>query len=254
MFLKRDLSHVLALDPNDLALTRDEMCWFGPAPTTALTSRKVWGERCSGTNFTDSLLKRHFPALSRKRGRLEWKHGLARPNWSGAGRLNVFVVRDPFTWAQSFYRNPWHLPVRLRDRDFSAFIREEWVGVFYDQGKNTPERPADRHPVEQRRFRDIWEMRSVKLRHALVSAAAIPNGVFARYEDISTDPERLIREIASRFDLSAVAYQPISDYKGEAERAYSATRYETISAEDRAYISSRLDPDLEGFFGYAADP
>lgn len=250
MLFKRDLSHVMALDPGTLDLARSNVCWFGQPPTVDLKARKVWGERCSGTNFVGSLLERHFAALARNGGQLEWKHGLARQNWSGAGRLNLFIVRDPFTWAQSFHRNPWHLPVRLRNRDFSAFVREEWVGVFYDQGKNTPERPADRHPVERRRFRDIWEMRTVKLRHALVCAASIPNGVFVRYEDVSNDPEGFLAEIAERFGLPPVTYRPITDYKGEARRTYDAPVYEDIPQFDRDFIRSRLDPSLERFLGY----
>ncbi|MEM9851940.1 MAG: hypothetical protein AAF761_08065, partial [Pseudomonadota bacterium] len=123
MFLKRDLSHVLALDPSSVGLTRQGLCWFGQPAGGALDRRKVWGERCSGTNFASALLARHFPQLVRKGGQIEWKHGLARPGWSGSSRLNLFIVRDPFTWSQSFHRNPWHLPVRLRDRDFSAFVR-----------------------------------------------------------------------------------------------------------------------------------
>ncbi|MEL7461987.1 MAG: hypothetical protein AAFX45_04965 [Pseudomonadota bacterium] len=250
MFFKRDLSHVLSLDPTNLGLTRTGMCWYAATSGRPLDRRKVWGERCSGTNFAGALLHRHFPDLARKGGQIEWKHGLARPGWSASTRLNLFVVRDPFTWAQSFYRNPWHLPQRLRDRDFGAFIRDEWVGVFYDQGKNTPERPADRHPVDHRRFRDIWEMRAVKLRHALVAAAEIPNGVFVRYEDLSSDPETFIADIAAQFDLPVPVYQPITDYKGEARKAYDATRYAPMDPSDRAHILSRLDPALEGFFDY----
>lgn len=250
MVLKRDLSHVLSLDPASVGLTRRGLCWYGRHQGAALDRRKVWGERCSGTNFADALLHRHFAELTRKGGQFEWKHGLARPSWSPATRLNLFLVRDPFTWAQSLYRNPWHLPVRLRTRDFASFIRQEWVGVFYDQGKYTPERPADRHPIEHRRFHDIWEMRTIKLRHALVAAADIPNGVFVRYEDLSTDPQGFIDEIAAQFNLASPDYRPITDYKGEARKTYDAKRYEPLAPEDCAHIRDRLDPRLEGFFGY----
>lgn len=253
LFLRRSLDHVDGLDPLGVALTRKGMCWVGKPATEPLRRRKVWGERCSGTNFAGALLERHFEALTRKGGQWQWKHGLAWTGRSDPARLNLFIVRDPFTWAQSFYRNPWHLPVRLRDRDFAAFIREEWVGVFYDQGKYTPERPADRHPTKRRRYRDIWEMRSVKLRHALVAAATLPNGVFVRYEDLSASPERFISEIGARFDLPQKPFQPITDYKGEARRSYDAKRYEEMTDSDRAHVLSRLDPVLERHFGYLPD-
>ncbi len=250
MFPKQRLDHVTGFDFASVDLTDSEVCWFGKQASTKLTRRKVWGERCSGTNFVDALLVRNFAELEKKGGQWEWKHGLARTNSGAEHRLNIFVVRDPFTWAQSFYRNPWHLPVRLRSRTFSEFIRMEWVGVFYDQGKYTPERPADRHPVEHRRFHDIWEMRAVKLRHALFAASQIPNGVFVRYEDVSSQPELFVQELAQRFGLTNAAFTPITDYKGEARRSYDAKRYDEMQDEDRAHILSRLDHQLEAFCGY----
>ena len=250
VFPKRRLDHVNGLDPTLLDFTQGDVCRFGMPPTAELTRRKVWGERCSGTNFVDALLARHFGALGKKGGQWEWKHGLARINSHAEHRLNVFVVRDPYTWAQSFYRNPWHLPVRLRNRTFSEFIREEWVGVFYDQGKYTPERPEDRHPTERRRFVDIWEMRSVKLRHALVAAAQMPNGVFASYEQVSSRSEDFVNELGRRFDLDHPEFNPITDYKGEARRSYDKTKYQKMSQADREYITSRLDAPLEHFCGY----
>ncbi|MEL7026108.1 MAG: hypothetical protein AAGO57_02610 [Pseudomonadota bacterium] len=249
--LKSDLSHLAGLDPAALALTESGPHWVGRPADAALTTRKVWGERCSGTNFAGALLHRNIDALKTKGGQWQWKHALAKINDRDPSRLNLFIVRDPFTWAQSFYRNPWHLPVRLRNRPFADFIRQEWVGVFYDQDKYTPERPADRHPVERRRFRNIWEMRTVKLRHALMAASRLPNGVVVRYEEVSTDPEGFVALIADRFSTGRkTPFQPIEDYKGEAKRSYEAQTTQPMDPDDRAYILGQLDTTLESFLGY----
>ena len=246
--------HVLDLDPQTLHLDREGACLFGAAPTGEISRRKVWGERCSGTNFVDALLERNCPALRLRGARWQWKHGQARLTGANPRILNVFVIRDPFHWAQSLHRSPWHLSARLRGRDFPSFIRQEWVGVFYDQGKYTPERPGDRHPVLRRRFRDIWEMRTVKLRHSLVAASRLPNGVFVRYEDVSEDPRAFVATVARRFGLQSLPeFQPVKDYKGEAWKSFEGNSEAPMNDAEREYILSRLDPKLEGFLGYLPD-
>lgn len=242
-------SLIEGLAPGELGLERAGMLLVGNA-SRPVTRRKVWGERASGTNFLNALIDRNFPDLADS-GRIYWKHGYAPLVRPRQDRLNLLILRDPFDWLRSFKRIPWHAPRRFWDEPFSAFIRREWIGLLYDQGTLPVERLAERHPLSRRRFADVLELRQVKMRHHLIAAAHLPNSAVVRFEDVSADPQGFVRDLAQTFGLARnEEFRPVNDYKGVGTQAFVPRDYAPIDEADRRHILSRLDPRLEGFFGY----
>ena len=106
---------------------------------------KVFGERCSGTNFLSRLVRTNVPELSKKRS-FGHKHFLCWFDFpidlsfmKSAGYQESFytledseeflflvIVRDPYDWVRSFYKTPWGVPDEIKNFGFSHFIRSVW--------------------------------------------------------------------------------------------------------------------------------
>ncbi|MFV2038053.1 MAG: hypothetical protein ACC646_10750, partial [Paracoccaceae bacterium] len=85
---------------------------------------EVFGERSSGTNLINLLIRRHT-VLQQSRN-LGWKHGF--PNMLAIAPDVVVVVcfRNSLSWALSMYAKPWHTTPDMQRLDFSQFIRAPW--------------------------------------------------------------------------------------------------------------------------------
>jgi hypothetical protein len=73
----------------------------------------IFGERCSGTTFLNSLMAANFDV------KLTWEFGFK--HFFGFNALEnsddtlfIGIIRHPHTWLNSFYKNPWHVAKELR--------------------------------------------------------------------------------------------------------------------------------------------
>lgn len=216
---------------------------------------KVFGERCSGTNYASNLLYRNLTGVKVKlhaNAFRQWKHGFVRNPPFDSDILVVFVVRNPVSWLKSFHRTPWHAPRQYWGEPFPDFLRREWESRQYGGGHDDRERMDERHPDTGARFRNVLELRSEKLRDYRAKFGRFRYAAFARYEDVREAPEAFIDAIGDGFGLSrAGTFDPVESYKGkEGGRAYKPKTYAEISDEDEAFIRAELDPGLERWAGY----
>jgi hypothetical protein len=227
----------------------------------------VYGERNSGTNFVDALLRQNFPALEAERGDsgrnwflYGWKHGFPTMIAAPPDMLAVVMVRDPVAWVGSLHAKPWHAGRRLRGLPIADFIRAEWVSVIDDRGfgvrKGDPrwgqELLWDRDPATGLRFQNVLRLRNAKTAGFLRMCGMFGNHAVVRYEDAARDAAGLVQAVASRFGMvQAAEFSPVVAERGNARSgSYRPKAYADLSPEDLAFLWSELDRDQEARLGY----
>lgn len=226
---------------------------------------KLYGERNSGTNYVEALIKQNFPALTPRR-RYNWeKHNFLNPPFVRDEMLGVVVVRHAFDWLRSFYRSPHQVAYWHREVDFSGFLRHEWSGIFNgklieQQGKlniQLRELMYERHPVSGARISNVVELRNLKLASQLKIRNLYENWVVVRYEDARDDPETFVSALADCFALVPTkTFNPVtedlSNYALPKDRkgAGRLRDYAEFTDADRDFVLGALDLEQERYFGY----
>jgi hypothetical protein len=227
---------------------------------------QVYGERRSGTNFVARTIARNTGL--KRWGAYGWKHALPYYPVLPKSCLFVVVVRDPFDWLRSFYAGPFEVDPAIAALPFSDFLRAEWEGSYSGyagqwghRGYAVKDKFArgevnflDRHPIDGRRFRNVCEMRSVKLAGHLSLLDRGLNAVALRYEDFRTRPEAMLQAIAEHAGIAlnatfAATEKPVGPSSDNRKDAKTMP----VSAADRAFVLEHLDHGLERRCGYLAD-
>jgi len=220
----------------------------------------VIGERSSGTNLADKLIRRclklePIPVV-------EWKHGFPTMTAIPNDTLIVASFRNCMDWARSMHRKPWHATAEVQARGFSEFIRHPWetrAEVKYFKGMvdaaaiDTPIQ-SDLHPITGKVFENLITLRNAKARAHLGFASRACNFAAIRLEDLHADPKAMIAALASRFDLQVLVDRyDVRRALGSRFHPAVKDRPETpseLSEEDRKFILSQIDPELEAELGY----
>lgn len=216
---------------------------------------KVVGERCSGTNYTSNLLHRNLTGIKVKlhaNAFQQWKHGFIKNPPLESDIMMVFLVRNAVSWLKSFHRTPWHAPREYWGEPFAEFLRREWESRQYGGGHDDRERMEERHPETGERFRNVLELRCLKLADHKDKFARYRYAAIARYEDVRERPEDFLDTICAGFDLERTPeFDPVTSYKGKpGARDYKPKDYAEPSEADLAFIRAELDTELEAWFGY----
>jgi hypothetical protein len=221
-----------------------------PHAQTPVNRYQIYGERCSGTHYIIKLLENNITSAS-------FTEEFGFKHWFRDGEkelpedlLVVIIAREPFSWSQSFHRQPWHAAPEIKELDYSSFIRAEWRGGVYDEAGEFQEDAREHDPLTGDRFKDIWGLREAKL----LQWTALPRRqrrLLVDYDTARQAPEIWLDMVCESFGLTRKAdFVPIETYKGLGGETFRGSRYPDISDEDRDFIRSRLNADLEAqFFG-----
>ena len=89
----------------------------------------IYGERCSGTNYLEELLKLNFDVeITWEYG---WKHFFGFNNLEGSDDvLFIGIVRNLEDWVNSFFREKHHVPKNLCGK--TKFLTGEFYSVNND--------------------------------------------------------------------------------------------------------------------------
>jgi len=218
---------------------------------------QLFGERCSGTNYVEQLLRRNEWRLQ-PTDAYGWKHG-----WLDAVRgpapecLFLVVHRDPFDWVRSLHQKPWHTAPQLRELPLSAFLRAPWHcewGQDMDLGPGDPRRGTEmlheRDQATGERFANVLQLRTAKMRAWSELPQRVRHASFLRYEDAAADPRSCVRTVAAAFGLRTWPWlRAVKTFKGGKD-PFQAKRYPELSADDVQWIASQLDHELERRHGY----
>jgi hypothetical protein len=231
----------------------------GPTPTRF----QVLGERASGTNVIRKSLEKNTKLSSSDA--LGWKHGF--PAMIGIPRdmIVVAATRNAFDWLRSMHKRPWHSSPELQELPFSDFIRAEWKSVV-DRPTDFAQCPEgrhvkgvalqpDRHPITGQPFENLLALRRAKfdmLQGLTNRDCAL---AYFQLEAFARDPNGTLFAFRDAFGLPQPnhAHRDVRRRMGTRFRPTKADRPDTpqrISAEDRTFILSQIDDDLEASFGY----
>ena len=123
----------------------------------------VYGERCTGTNFLEQAILENFEI------ELVWhyhyKHFFGYYDFSKKNPiiendddvLFLGLVRDPVYWIDSFLKKKHHIPEENRI-NIQSFLNNE----FYSVNEENIEIMEDRHIKTHQRYKNIFELRSIK--------------------------------------------------------------------------------------------
>lgn len=218
---------------------------------------QIYGERCSGTNYLEDLLKRNLKS-AQVTWEFGWKHFFHGPGVEEANDcLFVVIHRNPFDWLRSLHNNPWHAAPPLRSLGFSDFIRAAWWCIYDEHALMEPDHSlygteivCERDPQTHERFANVIRLRTAKIRNWESLRDKTRHHVSIKYEDLDLRPGEVIESICRRSGLKRKwFFKGAKGYKG-GKTKYIPKAYEPIRAEDLDYILHELDVELEQSIGY----
>lgn len=145
---------------------------------------KIYGERCTGTNYLKELMRINFNIT---------EACLGSKHFFGFNKLNntdhvlfICIVRNPIDWLNSLYKRKHHIPAHLT-KSVPKFLNSEWYSIF--DAENHPNRGSeiiqDRNIYTDERYKNIFEMRHVKHKYLIDDLPTIvKHYLLIKYEDL----------------------------------------------------------------------
>ena len=218
---------------------------------------QIYGERCSGTNWIEQLLRRNLPGM-RIVDAFGWKHGWPKgPITAAHDCIFVVVHRDPFDWLRSLQQMPWHTGPELHGVPLAQFVRTTWRcvwGADMELAANDPrhgtEMMHERDPATGQPFANAMRMRAAKMRSWAQLQDRVQHHANLRYEAVLRDPRGFVRDFAKRFGLRRWPwFRKVETFKGGAQR-FQQKQYDPIAEEELRWITHELDAELEHAHGF----
>jgi hypothetical protein len=179
----------------------------------------IYGERCSGTNYLESLMVNNFNvSVTWEYG---WKHFFGFKSLNDSDdTLFIGIVRNPVDWLNSFYKTPYHLPPQLCPKQLHPkwknnvqlqainhninaynFLNKEIYSLHYDN--NSKENMNDRNMYTKKRYTNIFEMRHTKLKFLMKDMPnKVKHYIFIKYEDLVHKFEETMKRIQEAGQLT----------------------------------------------------
>jgi hypothetical protein len=240
---------------------------------------KIYGERNTGTNYIDKLIRMNLEAnllngiapghiqflqraLPGKQfirdkyfeltyGRnLGWKHTTVKPESElrrydilNRGVCFITVTKNPYSWLLSLHRRPYHHYYGDKP-DFVSFLRSPWKTVGRDNCESVLPDPIE-----------LWNLKNRSyLRLRSLEAANITS------ERVLADPKALIDMLSDSFSIPQSKNYFSNLDKSTKDKSKNFEYYndyylnerwkEELTDESVSIISNRLDKTLVDYFGY----
>ena len=140
----------------------------------------IFGERCSGTNYLEELLRVNFEVeIVWSHG---WKHyfGFHDVTQNSDEILFIGIIRNLEDWVNSLYREKHALPWAVT-KDVETFLTGEFFSV--DEAQN--EVMVDRNIETKERYKNIFELRHVKNKYLVETMPKlVKNYCLITYDDL----------------------------------------------------------------------
>lgn len=208
----------------------------------------IYGERHSGTKFLEKLINKNFTIT--KSQIFGHKH-FFRPNYIFQSSQNILrstlficIVRNPYDWIMAFHKERHHCGV-VGATDIYKFMSKEWISRNNFLG---PEIMQDRHIYIDRRYKNIFEMRSSKIEYLYnILPYYTYNYMFLRYEDFLS--HRTINWFLNKlvYSFKLETYKAIFDIEDFKNKKYY---YNHIDDCLLKYINNSIEWNIENRIGY----
>lgn len=183
----------------------------------------IYGERCSGTNYLENLLRINFDVEVVKN--LGHKHFFGYSDLSNTEDvLFIGIVRNVEDWVNSLYRNKYHLPRHLV-QNVDSFLHSEFYSIqdggirhpeFYYSVKYGSDVIKDYNIHTKQRYRNIFELRHVKNEFLVETMPTlVKHYCLITHDDLCNHFEEVMQKI-KQCGLDSKPEFPLntSDYKG----------------------------------------
>lgn len=159
----------------------------------------IYGERCSGTNFLEETILANFNMEIT--WKYSWKHFFGFYNFENNDQENetlfIGIIRNPFTWLNSFHSDPHHVP--LHNRPILNFLLNE----FYSIDQNNKIISQDFNYVTNEKYKNIFELRKMKNDYLMnIMPTKVKNYILIRYEDLASNSELILNKIKDQYKLT----------------------------------------------------
>lgn len=225
---------------------------------------QIFGERCSGTNFLEKLLKTNVQNIDEDYFYYGWKHfpcwfdfpcppELPKRNYTLENNqdcLFIIIFRDPYNWLRSLHSRPYHATHNLHHIPFAEFIRAKWTTKPLQMKEYAC---VEINPKTKLPFANILQLRTARIVNMLKIQDLVPNYYMINYETLSRNPQEVLEEISRLFGIELEeAFRPVvAHLRGMGKKkVYKGSSYPEISAEDLQYINRNLNWALEKKIGY----
>lgn len=153
----------------------------------------IYGERCSGTNYLEALLNTNYDVD------VCWKYGMKHffgfnDLTTSDDTLFIGIIRSPYDWINSFYRDKYHLPI-INTSSIDSFLNNEFYSIF----KNGREIMSDRNIYTKERYKNIFDMRHTKNKFLIEDMPVlVKNYLLITHESLLYDFTNTMNKITSK--------------------------------------------------------
>ncbi len=219
----------------------------------AIKTIQIIGERHSGTNWWEKILKANFDV---KVNSLEkhWfiseeklkdfypkprrKYQKVIGDITGDDHLITVIIRNPYDWLLGMRKNPHHCHCSFFNLPMEEFIRKKWNNKR-DETFSTP-----------CVIKNVVHLRAEKYRQWL-NELSNKNVYYLRYEDLFHKYDDIITNIKNAFNINNNNLKKIGRNRSKSTLLHFNRQQEkTFSSDDIIYIRKYLDPKIESIFSY----
>lgn len=216
---------------------------------------EVRGERSSGTNFLQAMMREFTSLEERATG---WKHGFGINIPLPESHLVLISVRHWEGWLKSMFRKPWHATKEMHLLEFSDFLRTPWNSIYLQSPKKNNSGQflqADRHPITGTPHENILAMRNLKNEFFLGFFNRNANVILVQTEWLTENGAVFLDLLHEAFGIVETSlYKPITtkfaNHYNQFPKLKRPKLPDEIREKDMTFIRSILDSRLEKMIGY----
>jgi hypothetical protein len=208
----------------------------------------IFGERCSGTNFLDNVIKTNFDL--ELRNDLGSKHFFCFNKYNNLDDDTLFfgIIRNPIYWINSFSTELHHIP--KQNKSIDNFLSNE----FYSVEDNTDNIILkDLNWISLQKYKNIFELRKMKNFYLLnVIKKKVKNYILINYESLLYNYDYTLDFIKNKFNLNSKysIYKQIKQYKKSDNYKFVKQREILLTPIQVQNIWNNLHIQQENRLGY----
>ena len=226
----------------------------------------IYGERCSGTNYLENLMKLNF--------NIEYNNSNGNKHFFGhidnfthsEDTLFICIVRNLPDWVNSLYRELYHLPLKYKTglsdvQKIDEFLNQQFFSIndFQHNYKSwSKEIMDDRNIYTGNRYKNIYELRHTKLKYMIEDLPKkVHNCILIKYDDLLDDFDNVMFKLkATGLIVKPEVVFPLNTflYKKDPNRVFVKNAYKQIISPAMIVNNPNLIKTYEEHLGFMKSP
>lgn len=217
-----------------------------------ITNFTIFGERCSGTNFLENVIKENFNLeLTFK---YAWKHFFCNSDLSNSDEtLFIGIIRNPIYWINSLYKDKHHIPLE-NTKSINDFLFNTCYSVHKAHDPKPIIETKDFNYITKKPYKNIFQMRKLKNEYLIsIMPIKVKNYILINYEALTNHYEYTLNTIKTSFNLNFKNPDTIikvNKYKQDDKRTFISQKKIGLDKNILVTIWNNLDIKQENDLGY----